>query len=225
MTIEQRLEQLELQNQRIERQNQQIERKNKRLTAVLAVLAVAICAVVTMAATGLKRGEFDIVKARHIWVTNDAGDVVVGLDATDFGNGLVWTQSGKGEELVRLSSTDNGYGAVVTYQPNGKELVGLRANEDGGLVYVYNKTGESIAQMFADEDGNGRQAEDTDPEIFRRAEGQGDAGQGRRQRHAGDSGAQAVGRIDQGVDGAFLGVDVRRDQHVLALYDAHHVAH
>ena len=34
MTIEQRLEQLELQNQRI-------ERKNKRLTAALAVMAVA----------------------------------------------------------------------------------------------------------------------------------------------------------------------------------------
>ena len=43
MTIEQRLEQLELQNQRI-------ERKNRRLTAALAVMAVAICAVVTMAA-------------------------------------------------------------------------------------------------------------------------------------------------------------------------------
>ena len=37
MTIEQRLEQLELQNQRIERQNQRIERKNKRLTAALTV--------------------------------------------------------------------------------------------------------------------------------------------------------------------------------------------
>ena len=49
MTIEQRLEQLELQNQRIERQNQRIERKNRRLTAALTVMAVAICAVVTMA--------------------------------------------------------------------------------------------------------------------------------------------------------------------------------
>ena len=43
MTIEQRLEQLELHNQRI-------ERKNKRLTVALTLMAVAICAVVTVAA-------------------------------------------------------------------------------------------------------------------------------------------------------------------------------
>ena len=56
MTIEQRLEQLELQNQRI-------ERKNRRLTAALTVMAMAICAVVTMAATddGRKVSEFGAV--------------------------------------------------------------------------------------------------------------------------------------------------------------------
>ena len=71
MTIEQRLEQLELQNQRI-------ERKNKRLPAALTVMAVAICAVVTMAATGEKDGDFDTVYAnvvltKSIFVFKDAG--------------------------------------------------------------------------------------------------------------------------------------------------------
>ena len=46
-------------------------------------------------------------------------------------------------------------GAVTTYQPNGKRLVTLGNSDNGGLVYVYNKTGESIAQMYADEYGNG----------------------------------------------------------------------
>ena len=90
MTIEQRLEQLELQNQRIERQNLRIERKNRRLTAALAVMAVAICAVVTMAATGEKDGHFNTVVVRHIFVTNDAGDKgVVVLGTNDAGDGLV----------------------------------------------------------------------------------------------------------------------------------------
>ena len=40
--------------------------KNKRLTAALAVMAVAMCAVVTMAATGEKDGDFDTVFARHV---------------------------------------------------------------------------------------------------------------------------------------------------------------
>ncbi len=93
MTIEQRLEQLELQNQRI-------ERKNRRLTAALAVMAVAICAVVTMAATGEKDADFDTLTARNIYVKdavmakhltigNKTGATVVTLLADEYGNGVV----------------------------------------------------------------------------------------------------------------------------------------
>ena len=60
MTIEQRLDQL--------------ERRNRRLTAALTVMAVAICAVVTTAATSENDGEFDTVTARHIVVKNDDPD-------------------------------------------------------------------------------------------------------------------------------------------------------
>ena len=45
MTIEERLDQL--------------EKRNKRLTAALTLMAVAICAVVTVAATGRKIFYFD----------------------------------------------------------------------------------------------------------------------------------------------------------------------
>jgi len=118
MTIEPRLEQL--------------EKRNKRLTVALTMTVVAMAAVVTMAATGEKRGVFDMVVARTIFVKNDAGKVVVGLGANDDGDGLVETDSAKGKELVALGS-----------------------NPDGGRVWVNNKTGESIASMSADEYGNG----------------------------------------------------------------------
>jgi hypothetical protein len=61
----------------------------------------------------------------------------------------------KGKDLVALSGTVEGQGVVTTYQPNGKELVTLNASDNGGLVYVFNKTGEFIAEMSADEYGNG----------------------------------------------------------------------
>ena len=154
MTIEQRLEQVEQQNQQMQLQNQKIQRTNKRLTVALTMMAVAICAVVTMAATGDKDGVFDTVTARAIWVANDAGEFVVGLGADDSGNGTVFPQSAKGKDLVALGATTGG-GSVTTYQPNGKELVALSASDNGGLVYVYNKTGEFIAGMRADEYGNG----------------------------------------------------------------------
>ena len=72
------------------------------------------------------------MRARHIFVMNDAGDNVVNLSANDDGDGLVWTQSAKGKELVKLNSNDN-----------------------GGLVNGHNKTGDPVAQMSADEYGNG----------------------------------------------------------------------
>ena len=49
MTIEQRVDQL--------------EKRNKRLTVALTMMAVTICAVVTMAATGEKDVDFDVVTA------------------------------------------------------------------------------------------------------------------------------------------------------------------
>ena len=112
MTIEQRLDQLEQQNHRI-------ERKNKRLTAALTLTVVAMCAAVTMAATGEKDGVFDLVTARYIMVKNDAGEVVVALDAND-GSGLVLTRSAKGEKLVELGSTVNGDGVVYAGNRKGE---------------------------------------------------------------------------------------------------------
>ena len=155
MTIEQRLELVEQQNQQMQLQNQKIQRTNKRLTVALTMTVVAMCAVVTMAATGDKDGDFDTVFARSIYVTNDAGDIVVSLGANDVDNGLVYTKSAKGKKLVKLTSTVDDEGVVATYQPNGKELVTLSANPSGGFVDFLNKTGESIVQMGADEYGNG----------------------------------------------------------------------
>ena len=75
--------------QRLER----LEKRNKRLTAALTLMAVAVCAVVTMAATGDKVGEFDVVVARYIVAKNDAGKYVVALGANEAGDGLVMTES------------------------------------------------------------------------------------------------------------------------------------
>ena len=117
MTVEQRLDQL--------------EKRNKRLTVALTMTVVAMCAVATMAATGENYSEFDTVVARRVYVTNDAGQRVVALGASDAGNGLVATQSAK-----------------------GKPLVTVNANDNGGMIGVVNKTGEIIVLMKADEYGN-----------------------------------------------------------------------
>ena len=80
MTVDERFEQLE-------RKTQRLEKRNKRLTVALTMTVVAMCAVATMAATGDKDGHFDSVTARHIFVRNEAGKIVVSLGANDGGEG------------------------------------------------------------------------------------------------------------------------------------------
>ena len=75
----------------------------------------------------------DTVTAGSIYVTNDAGQIVIALGVNDDGNGT-----------------------VSTYQPNGIGLVGLSATQSGGIIEVLNKVGETIANMYADEYGNGK---------------------------------------------------------------------
>jgi hypothetical protein len=145
MTMEQRMDQL--------------EKRNKRLTVALTMTVVAMAAVVTMAATGDKDGHFDTVMANavmaeNILVMNDAGEIVVTSNANDRGNGMIYTESAKGKKLVLLGTTANGAGTVTTFR--GLEmLVDLNSNDNGGFVDVLNKTGESIANMYADDYGNG----------------------------------------------------------------------
>ena len=147
MTIEQRVDQL--------------EKRNKRLKVALTMMAV-----VTMAATGEKDGNFDVVRAKNIFVESgvmarsiavisDENTLAVTSGITDNGNSWVKTISAKGKALVELTSTVDDKGVVMTYQPNGKKLLELSSNGNGGATEVSNKTAEGIIQMYADEYGNG----------------------------------------------------------------------
>ena len=130
------------------------------------------------AATSKKDAVFDVVRAKRIMVTNDAGEVVVGLGANDAGYGLIETYQPNGKELVQLNSTVEGHGIITPHHSNGNPLVALGAtvdgegmvaphhsdskmlvtlgvNDNGGAINVLNKPGEGIAQMHADEYGNG----------------------------------------------------------------------
>ena len=63
MTVDERFEQLE-------RKTQRLEKRNKRLTIALTMMAVTMCAVVTVAATGDKDGHFRTVYATSVIAKN-----------------------------------------------------------------------------------------------------------------------------------------------------------
>ena len=71
------------------------------------------------------------------------------LSSSEFG-GLVKTYALSGKGLVELTATTDGNGMVRTFAPNGKELVALGASDNGGMVQVYNKTGEEPRERCRD---------------------------------------------------------------------------
>ena len=146
MTMEQRMDQL--------------EKRNKRLTIALTMMAVTICAVVTMAATGEKVSEFDIVTAQRIIVKdirveNDDGLGVVKISAGANRGGHLFLSNATGRPMVGLLELITGSGAVTIYDHRGAERLTLRENEQGGYIKVKNKTGDVVAEIGADEYGNG----------------------------------------------------------------------
>lgn len=163
----------------IEQRLEQLERQTRRQRLALVVLTVALCGVVSMAATEKRDAEFDTIRAHAVYVENARGQLTVALEADSGGDGAVKTYSAMGGELVELSATADGKGMVATYsslgrklvelgatvsgvgtltthQPTGKKLVELGATVEGGGIFVFNKTGEGIVTLQADDYGNGQ---------------------------------------------------------------------
>ena len=116
----------------IEQRLEQVEKQTKRLRIAVVVLVATLCGVVSMAATEGETGSFEVIFAKRIYVQNDKDEVVIGLTSDKNGAGLLFADSATGKTSVMLSSTGN-----------------------GGDVSVYNKTGEMIVTLEADDYGNG----------------------------------------------------------------------
>lgn len=134
----------------LEQRVDQLERQNKRQRIGLLVLAVALCGVVSMAATDSRDGEFDTVFAKSISIMGDGFLPAVSLGVDDGGDGFIYTRSARGKKLVALLPSVDGEGSVITYSPNGKKLVELDATVNGeGRVITYSSTGKKLVKVGA----------------------------------------------------------------------------
>lgn len=83
------------------------------------------------------------------------GKALVRLMPTIYGSGSVSTYSAEGNVLVTLTSTEGGNGSISTHSADGKDLIFLTGSDGGGSLHVFNKTGERVVDIFADEYGMG----------------------------------------------------------------------
>lgn len=107
MTIEQRLEKL--------------ERQNKRQRIGLLVLAVALCGVVSMAATENKYPVFDTVRVKSILVSHSDKDrPVISISTDSDGNGTIDLWNKTDNKTITLGTDDYGNGEVGVWNRKGK---------------------------------------------------------------------------------------------------------
>ena len=109
-----------------EQRLKRFEKHNRRLTTAFTITVIAMCAAATMAADEIEEGyvTFDTVFAKRILLTNNYDVVVVDLDVSKDGNGMIKAQSAKGQTQVSMASTGN-----------------------GGKLEVFNVTGEPVASL------------------------------------------------------------------------------
>ena len=157
-TIEERLEQLELQNQRI-------ECKNKRLTAALTLMAMAICAVLTMAAIKLptdeeimfdeliaRSGKFASISALDIILHNTSGKPLVKIDG-QVGSILIRDYD-TNEVVVKIGSSgyglnDETFGYIDTYSSSGAPQVHVGSTIEGqGRIETYGSDGKGMGRTL-----------------------------------------------------------------------------
>ena len=119
----------------IEERLECLERRANRYRNALVLLVMSVCAVTLIGATA----DDGIIRAKELWtkglyITNDEGLPVIWAVVNDDGDGLLKVKSTTGQDLI---------------------VAGASSGGDGFMFEGYNKTGEVVVQLKADDYGNG----------------------------------------------------------------------
>ena len=115
----------------IEQRLECLERRVKRYRNALVLLVMSVCSVALIGATT----DDGIIRGKGLIVTNDEGTPLIAAGANTFdGNGLLKVKSKTGQNLI---------------------YAGAAADGNGFDFHGFNKTGEGVVQLFADDYGNG----------------------------------------------------------------------
>ena len=148
--------------QRLER----MAKHNRRLTTALTLTVVAMCAVVTVAATGEKDGYFDTLIAKSLVVVGTDNKPRIYLKSyEDAGAIVIQAPNGKptimmGSKIKQKDRDRNVHRCTIfTSDANsGKRLIELNHDPFGGLLYVNSTNGPDsyeVSTIGAEENRGG----------------------------------------------------------------------
>ena len=128
----------------IEQRLECLERRANRYRNALVLLVMSVCAVTLIGATA----DDGIIRAKELWtkglyITNDEGLPVIWAVVNDDGDGLLKVKSTTGQDLIVAGAYDEGNGFMFEgYNKTGEVVVQLKADDYGnGLVGAYNRKG------------------------------------------------------------------------------------
>ena len=96
----------------------------------------------------------DEIKAKSLTIINADGDerIILGTDENKNGHIKLQNEYGITTNLIKTDIDGNGHYSLSNH--TGQEILSLKRGEgDGGLINVYNRNNESIAQIGIDENG------------------------------------------------------------------------
>ena len=146
--------------ERLEQRITELERRASRYRNALVLLVVGLCGVAVVGATN--KGpwgidEDEIIMGKYLFLRNDAGKTVVSLGVDDDGNGGLDLYSSTGKKLIYVGADVEGNGLLKVLSSTGEQRIYLGSGTDGNgfLIQGFNKTGETVVQLKADDYGNG----------------------------------------------------------------------
>jgi hypothetical protein len=83
------------------------------------------------------------------------GDPLVSLSSTEGGHGQISTFWGIGKPLVTLTATANHEGQFYTFDGENHPMIALASSPAGPTLRVFNRAGDPLAILEADDSGNG----------------------------------------------------------------------
>ncbi len=118
----------------------ELERRATRYRNMLVLLVVGVCAVAVIGATT----DDGVISGRTLFLKNDQGEVVIYAGASTSGNGQFTVMSKSGKDLIYAGADNEGNGfSFQGYNKVGEGVVQLSADDYGnGVVGAYNRKGK-----------------------------------------------------------------------------------
>jgi len=125
-----------------------LEQSNKRLKIGMSIMGILLISGLLMGATVGNRDDEIVAKSLRLVGEGSANTII------NAGGMFIYNKNSKGVVSLRAAN-DKGYLELSNNEGLEQIMLTILDNENGGVIKLFNKTGDEIVQLLVDEYGNG----------------------------------------------------------------------